>query len=206
LKKLKDNEKRMAGDYEIIQSMLVGDKEVILGEDRTHESGKKYICSFCQHSDLFSVHQDIIASDDYLEIVKIFGERIAEQAEKARLERSAAQKQGISNAPISAADCIPISPADDLDGKIIVIKAEVLRREYQSAIHQLKLCTGGFGSQPNSRGTAVFCTDLYSGREGRFERWDVLGTMEPEMLPDWAKQRLSDIQREPHKQKDREAR
>ena len=138
--------------------------------------------------------------------MKIFGERIVQQAEKVRQELSAAEAQGVSTVPLSAADCIPLSPSDDLTGKIIVIRAEVLRREYQTATHQLKYCGGGFGAAPNKNGSAVFCTDLFSGQESRFERWDVLGTMEPEMLPDWAKRGLANIQQKTRKQKDREAR
>ena len=197
-------ENRMAGDYRIIQSMYVGDKEVVLGEDLESLPGKRYICSFCQQGGPFLVHRDVVTSDDYLEIVKIFGERIVEQAEKTRLEVSVEPK--ISNTPFTEADCTPIPPMYDLKGKVIVIKAEVLRREYQTATHQLKLCTGGFGACSNNRGSAVFCKDLYSGQESRFERWDVLGTMTPEMLPDWAKQGLSNLQQEAQKQKEREAR
>ncbi len=203
---MKRNEKRMAGDYEIIQSVYVGDKEVVLGENPADTSGGKYLCSLCQHSDLGALHQDLFTSDNYLEVMKIFGERIARQAEKARQELSVAEAQGIPAAPLSVADCTPLSPTDDLEGKIIVIKAEVLRREYRTATHQLKYCSGGFGAKPNRNGSAVFCTDLFSGRESRFERWDVLGTMEPEMLPDWAKQGLANIRQDNQKQKDKGAR
>lgn len=202
------SENRMAGDYRIIRSMYVGDREVVLGENMESPPGKRYICSLCQQSGPFLVHQDLVTSDDYLEIVKIFGERIVAQAEKTREEVSVGP--GISTAPFTEADCTPISPMEDLVGKVIVIKADVLRREYQTAPHQLKLCTGGFGAHSNNRGSAVFCKDLYSGEESRFERWDVLGTMIPEMLPDWAKQSLSNIQKEAKeatkKQKEREAR
>lgn len=202
------SENRMAGDYRIIQSMYVGDKEVVLGENRESLPGERYICSFCQQGGPFLVHRDIITSDDYLEIVKIFGERIVEQAEKTRVEVSV--EPGISNDPFTEADCTLISPMEDFVGKVIVIKADVLRREYQTATHQLKLCTGGFGAHSNNRGSAVFCKDLYSGEESRFERWDVLGIMSLEKLPDWAKEGLSNIQKEAKeaakKQKEREAR
>ena len=203
---MKGKEKRMAGNYEIIQSVYVGDKEVVLGENPADTSDGKYLCSLCQHSDLVALHQDLFISDNYLEVMKIFGERIVQQAEKVRQELSAAEAQGVSTVPLSAADCIPLSPSDDLTGKIIVIRAEVLRREYQTATHQLKYCGGGCGAAPNKNGSAVFCTDLFSGQESRFERWDVLGTMEPEMLPDWAKRGLANIQQKTRKQKDREAR
>ena len=137
---MKGKEKRMAGDYEIIQSVYVGDKEVVLGENPADTSDGKYLCSFCQHSDLVALHQDLFISDNYLEVMKIFGERIVQQAEKVRQELSAAEAQGVSTVPLSAADCIPLSPSDDLTGKIIVIRAEVLRQEYQTVTHQLKYC------------------------------------------------------------------
>ena len=98
-------------------------------------------------------------------------------------------------------------------GKLVVLKAdrrdltarpEVLRREYRRATCQLKLCTGGFGAYPRSRGSACFCIDLYTGKESRYERMDILGTMEPEKLPGWAKHGLLTVQqerakKEPHK-------
>lgn len=203
---MRNSEKRMAGDYEIIQSVYIGDKEVVLGENLADTSGGKYLCSLCQHSDWGGYHQEIFTSDSYLETMRIFGERIVKQVEKVQQELSAAEEQGVSVAPLSAADCVRLSPSDNLEGRIIVIRADVFRREYQTATHQLKYCTGGFGAIPNNRGSAIFCIDLFSGKESRFERRDVLGTMTPEMLPEWAKQGLSNIQREMQKQKDRGAR
>lgn len=70
-----------------------------------------------------------------------------------------------------------------MNEKIVVIKPEILRREYQKATKQLKLCTGGFGASPHSRGSACYCVDLCTGMESRFERRDIL---EAEQLPKWA--------------------
>ena len=39
-------EKRMAGDYEIIQAVQIGDREVVLGENPQDETGMKYMCAF----------------------------------------------------------------------------------------------------------------------------------------------------------------
>ncbi len=100
-------------------------------------------------------------------------------------------------APSQRSACIPISHDDDLHGKIIVIKPEVLRREYRRATCQFKLCTGGgSGASPHSSGSACYCVDLYTGKESRYERMDVLGTIEPENLPGWAKHGLTAIQQE----------
>lgn len=189
-----DNEKRMAGDYEIIQSIHIGDREIVVGENQNTENDMPYMVAFYESNAVIGRYYDVVGSDDYPEIIKIYGQRIMEQAQKTRAELSAPKIQGIDNAPITTADCTVISYKDDLNDKVIVIKPEVLRREYRRATSQLKLCTGGFGASPNSRGSAVFCTDLYSGRESRYERRDVLGIIEQADLPKWAQHYLSSIQ------------
>lgn len=158
-----ETHRRMAGDYEIIQAIHIGDREIVLGEKIQDESVEKYMCAFCQQNELFAAYSEVMCSDNYAEIVKMFGERVTEQAEKTRVAMN---------------------------------KPEVLRREYRRATCQLKLCTGGFGAYPRSRGSACFCIDLYTGKESRYERMDILGIMEPEKLPGWAKHGLLTVQQE----------
>ena len=43
--------------------------------------------------------------------------------------------------------------------------------------------------------------NLYTGKESRYERMDVLGTIQPEDLPGWAKHGLTAIQQEQAKKK-----
>lgn len=187
-------DKRMAGDYEIIQSMMIGDKEIVLGENPKDTSGLPYMCAFCEDNGIVARFYDAVGGDDFCEIAQEYGQRIAKQAEGTR-QALLNERAGLDgNSIITAAQCEGISSKDDLHGKVIVIKPEVLRREYRAAAHQLKLCTGGFGASPNSRGSACFCTDLLTGKESRFERRDVLGTMEPDKLPQWAKDGLAAIQ------------
>lgn len=193
-------EQRMAGDYKIFLSLHVGDKEIVVGEDTKGVNGR-YMCGFCATNDLFSLYNNISVSDDYLEIVALYGNRIAEQAEKARAEAEATRMSRIDEAPITAQGCTPIACSDNIEGKVIVIKSEILRREYQMATHQIKLCEGGFGAHGNSRGNACFCVDLLSGTRSRFERSDVLGTLDENDLPDWAKQGLEKIRSEAIKEK-----
>lgn len=145
---------------------------------------------------MFAEYSEVMASDDFPEIAELFGRRVAEQAQKTRIELNKPRIQGINDRLITAESCTPLSGEDDLHGKIVVVKPDVLRREYRRATHQLKLCTGGFGASPHSRGTACFCIDLYTGKESRYERMDVMGTMEPENLPGWARHGLTAIQQE----------
>lgn len=42
-----ETHKRMAGDYEIIQAIHIGDWEIVLGEKPQSESGDKYILLIC---------------------------------------------------------------------------------------------------------------------------------------------------------------
>lgn len=57
-------EKRMAGDYEIIQAVHIGDREVVLGENPQDETGMKYMCAFCRQNALFAEYSEVMASDD----------------------------------------------------------------------------------------------------------------------------------------------
>ena len=200
-----NGEKRMAGDYVIIHALHIGDREIVLGENPAGVGDERYMCAFCETNTLLASYTEVMVSDDYPELVKLFGERVAEQAEKTRIELNGPKLQGIPNDPITAEGCEVIGHGHDLRGKIVVIKPEVLRPEYRRATCQLQLCTGGFGAAPNSRGSACFCTELYSGKSSRYERRDILGTIAPEALPKWAKHYLYVRQTE-KKAKDREDR
>ena len=188
--------KRMAGDYEIIQAVHIGDREVVLGEHPQDETDGKYMCAFCQQNALFAQYSEVMVSDDFPEIVGLFGQRVAEQARKTHVELNKPRIQGIDDRPITMDGCAPLSYDENLRGKVVVIKPEVLRREYRRATCQLKLCTGGFGASPHSRGSACYCIDLYTGKESRYERMDVMGTIQPEKLPEWAKYALTAVQQE----------
>lgn len=104
-----DTQKRMAGDYEIIHALQIGDQEIVVGENQANTDGQKYMCAFCQRNDFFALHEEVLCSDDYPEIIGIFGRRVAEQAERTRIALNGPKIQGIANAPITAADCTPIS-------------------------------------------------------------------------------------------------
>ena len=201
-----NEEKRMAGDYVIIHALHIGDREIVLGENPAGASDERYMCAFCETNTLLASYTEVMVSDDYPELVKLFGERVAEQAEKTRIELNGPKLQGIPNDPITAEGCEVIGHGHDLRGKIVVIKPEVLRPEYRRATCQIQLCTGGFGAAPNSRGSACFCTELYSGKSSRYERRDILVTIAPEALPKWAKHYLEGIKQAEKRAKDREGR
>jgi len=196
---------RKVGDHIIFQSIHIGDKEIIAAECVDTPSAR-YLVADCTSNGIMELYSNGLVSESYAEIMQIFAERVAEQAKQAHEHYLECASLENNLLPLTIKECTPISHSDNIYGKIVVIKPNVLRREYQIPTHQIKLCTGGFGSHPNSRGTACFCTDLYSGESSRFERYDILGTIPEEKLPDWAKKGLADIRAKQSEKKKTEAR
>lgn len=180
------NEKRMAGDYEVFEAISVGKREVVMGENPNAKEGERFLCALCEANELFFRYENAEVSDNYLEILELFGQRVKEQAVVLRIALSIPEQHGIDDRMLTREDCAPVTDADNLNGQVIVIDPEALKREYQRATHQYYLCTGGFGASPNSRGRACFCVNLYDGAKTRFDRSDVLGVAAKESLPRWA--------------------
>ena len=197
-------EKRMAGNYEVTTEFEIGTKEIIIGEDKTAASDERFVVANYENNGIFERYVDALVGGDYAEIVKIFAERVKNEAEKVMDEKS---KITVDMTPITKEGCQVLEADDSIKNKVVVIRADVFKPEYQISTKQLQLCTGGFGAEPNSRGSACFCTNLYSGKEARFERSDILGVIEKDYLPDWAKERLDVVQKEiAHRRKERDAR
>lgn len=95
-----NDEKRMAGDYEIIHAMHIGDQEIVVGENPAAAVGQMYMCAFCEQNEIFARYDEVLCSDDYAEIIGIYGQRVTEQAEKTRIELKGPKSQGIVKAPL----------------------------------------------------------------------------------------------------------
>lgn len=186
------DEKRKIGEYTVLSAVDVGEKEVILASNEQSTDGEKYLCGFVERNDLFELCSECMVSDDYIEIVHLFGSRVANEAE---LFREQVEKLDIPVAVITEADCIPDHYTKDINGKIIAIDPKVLKPEFRRTDRQLYLVTGGFGASANSRGSAVFCTNLHTGESTRYERMDIMGEVKPECMPDWAKEKAQELSR-----------
>ena len=196
-----NEEKRKIGDYTVMSAVNIGEKEIVLATNEKSAKGEKYLCGFVENNSLFEQCFECMVSDDYIEIAQLFGSRIANEAE---LFNEQVKNLKIPITLITETDCIPDHYSKDINGKIIAINPDVLKPEYQRADRQLYYVTGGFGASANSRGSAVFCTNLHTGKTTRYERIDVMGEVKPECLPDWAKQKIEEITHsKPSKAKER---
>jgi hypothetical protein len=186
-------DKRMAGNYEIIHAIHIGDKEVVFGINSKNQFDLKYMCGYCTTNEIFTHYDENMVNSDYLEIMKLFCERVNIQIQAVKAEQ---EKIAVPLDVITAEMCFPNDYTQNIEGKVVAIRATVLRNEYQTQANQLVLITGGFGAAANSRGSACFSTNLYTGKHTRWERRDIQGEVKPEYLPKWAKERLEVIQAE----------
>ena len=191
-------EKRMAETYEITQAVRIGDKEVVMGLDE--KNAMPYFCAFYTSNEIFGSYSECLISDDYVEIVELFAERVKEQCEKVRSEQ---EKITVPREPITKDMCLPFGIDTSLIGKVAVVRVDALRPEYRSAPEQLVYVTGGHGAYGKAHGRTCFCKNLYSGKTNRWDRRDILGEIKPECLPDWARAQAEKIRK---KEKNREER
>lgn len=178
----------MVSDYEIIHSFYVGEKEVIVGEDKNAEY--RYFCGYYESNDIFERAVDCRMSNDYLEIMKIYCDRTKEQVELC------AAKELKSGEIIAPDMCEPCKSDIDLSKQIVVLKPELLRREYQNEYHQLFYVTGGNGAKPNSIGTKVYGCVLKSGKQFYVRRDEIMGIMDKDKLPEWANKHINRIMKD----------
>lgn len=175
------------GDYEVLSSLRIGTRTLFLCEDQKASDGEKYGCGYAERNDLFEQYFDVVVSDDYMEILKLYSTRVSDDVLALETERS---NLDIPLSVFGKDECYPNDYSESIVGKVIAIKAPVLIPEYQRADRQIYLVTGGFGAEANSRGRAVYCTNIHTGRETRFNWEDVQGVIKPECIPDWVNNRL----------------
>lgn len=81
----------------------------------------------------------------------------------------------------------------DYTDKVLVINPKTLVDEYKKPEYQLFLASGGNGCNPTALGTKVFGQFLYDGEKTYFRRGQFLGVLKEELLPDWAKTKLAEL-------------
>ena len=84
---MENEEKRMISSYEVIQSIHIGKKEVVFGIDEKEEY--PFLVCDCTYDNPLSAEwvTDAVGSDDYLEAMQIFTDRVQEQIGLVRAEQ-----------------------------------------------------------------------------------------------------------------------
>ena len=173
--------------YTILQSIHLGDVGLVMGENL--DADFRYICGEYINNGLIEGITSCMVSNDYLELLDLYEQRVRTQLDKVMSNRT-------GFGPITSEMYEPIKASDSIKGKVVVINGNNLYRECQTPEHLLFFAVGGFGTHPNSRGSAVFAKNLYTKEELRLERQDIIGIMPKEQVPFWAKDNLDSIMKD----------
>ncbi len=90
--------------------------------------------------------------------------------------------------------CEPDSKTQDYEGRVLVLSPDTLKESCWSQENQLWYAHDGFGCSPTAIGRSVRCTCLGDGETTRWNRSDFVGILREECLPEWAKEKLEQLQ------------
>lgn len=173
------SETRKAGDYTVINSIKIGGKEIVIGENMKDKDGNFYLVADYECNEIFERYVNAYVSDDYLEMVELYTQRITEEVERLKQSRTE-----INLNVIDKAACVPIGN-EEFVGEIIVIKPDTLSPEYRNEACQIIKCTGGNGAKADGLGTSVFGREMFSGDDVKYRRANVMGILKKENYPKW---------------------
>ena len=159
----------MAGDYEILQSIRLGGRMMLLGYN-SRDKETPYMTCYQQYNLLGEkIFPQAIAGDNYVEILQIFLDRV-----------------------LGTEHCRERGEKESLEGKLVILRPTSLAAEYRTADCQLGYAVGGFGCSAGARGRAVYFQELFSGERCRWDASDVLGIADLTKLPDWAQEKVKE--------------
>ena len=169
-------------------SIRLAGRDVVFAENPRAE--EPYLVCFVKSDNSLGLveYQDVQYATDYVEAMWIFNNYQAALLQELKTERA---ESGLPVQRLTASGCLPDSHDTEWTGKLLIVKPDSLAPEYRSAEHQLVLCTGGFGAQPNARGNAVYIKELHSEKQMRYERYQIAGIANPDKLPEWALKKLA---------------
>ncbi len=93
-----------------------------------------------------------------------------------------------------SSQCYENSGQMDFEGRVLVLKPEMLKDEYKTPEDQLFYAdAGGFGCSPGARGRKVMGQFLKDGERTYYYRQDFIGVLSDEHLPAWAAEKLEEL-------------
>lgn len=151
-----------------------------------------YLVGNMKKDELLERYDNCVVSNDYLVALREWNIRVQKSIEQLQERNSAFKEKTV----LGNGDVEPITNDTSLKNKVVVVKSDVFLREARESRKQLRFCVGGFGAEPNSRGRAVMCDSIYGDEKCRFDRNDILGIIKTDKIPDWAKNKIAQLQAE----------
>ena len=174
--------------YTVIHSFFVGEKNVIVAENL--KADYRFLCAYLEENEVFSQFTDCALSNDYLEIMMLYCDRAKEQVTNCK-------EQGLGDITVITPDmCRKLNEGETYKGKVVALKPESLRREYENAENQLYYAVSGNGLNPKGLGTKIYAYNIATKAHHYIRNYDVLGVVDKDKLPEWAKPKLTKIKKE----------
>ena len=107
--------KRMIQNFEIIHSLQIGAREVVVGISPEQE----FMCCFCTQDDIAEYYSEAMSSNDYLEIMELYADRVKGQIAAVQAQRRTLH---IPLDMLGREHCFPLLNGDDITGKVVAVK------------------------------------------------------------------------------------
>jgi len=172
--------------YKVLQSISIGGKSYVIAENP--KAVQPWVTWVCRENNLYKSYDHGHYFSRYLPAMIDLTERVREDAQNM-LDIQERNKDA-SAMLLTDKHCIPGSRDMNYKDQYIIMKPDSLLPEYRNADDQIYLAVGGFGCSPTASGRAVYCKDILSGEEERWDRANVLGVADRSNLPEWAQNRI----------------
>lgn len=185
-------DKRMNGGYEIIHAIKITPKvEIVVGENLKNPVTPYVVWTCFRGTDYQWGHY----CTNYMKALADFGNGLQTKAQEREATLNSKGCKDNRKPFFLQDDCIPESHQADYLGQIIIVDPAYLAIEYRHPSQQLFLATYGNGCTYGAHGQAVFATSLADGESIHFERHQILGILDPEKMPSWARKSIAKLHR-----------
>ncbi len=194
--------KEMIKDYAVKNEVFIGNRRYLFAIHTNDKEPQRFMKCQCFDDELFRHYENVVTSNDFVECMKLYTADISAAIEKIEKDRAALGLEDISC--LKGSVLISASRDKNIEGKVVAIEERWLCDGFKDISHQLYYVTGGNGAHANSRGNACFSVNLRTGEDTRIERYEVLGEVPDDLIPDFAKEHLAKARADYEKQKEKE--
>ena len=181
--------KEKINDYAVKNEVFIGNRRYLFAVHTDEKEPQRFLKCQCYDDELFRHYVNAVTSKDFVECMKLYLADISAAVEKVEKDRAAIGLEDISC--LKGSDLLSASRDKNIEGKVVAIGEKWLCDGFKDISHQLYFVKGGNGAQSNSRGNACFSINLYTGEDTRIERYEVLGEVPEDKIPEFAKEHLA---------------
>lgn len=181
--------------YAIEQDINVDGVHCVFAVDKEADDGMYYFVGNIVYNGLYTSCTVSFVSNDYAEAMMNWASNLKVAFESLmNITKQITAEIGRKPQTITK-ESVDLN-VKDYENKVCVVNANSIVRGSDNEINQLVFITHGNGTNPYARGSACYAEEIYSGKSVRWERSDILGVLKKDCIPDWAKAKLNDLQKE----------